>query len=206
MSFEIGIPTLNRADLLIPSVLMYKRDYPKVKIHIIDNGNQNLSLLDSLSVNIIKNSNNIGVGASWNHLCSLIFANSDNALILNDDIYLGAEKNKIDDLIKKGKGFAKSTQDWCSYVISKKVFQKVGKFDECFFPAYYEDKSYEYRMKLLGIPVTNTPILNPYVYRASKTLERMPTLLEASKRNKNLYIEMWGGEPTKEAFKTPFNK
>ena len=40
--FSIGIPTLNRADLLIPSIEKYIEDFPGVDIHIIDNGNQNL--------------------------------------------------------------------------------------------------------------------------------------------------------------------
>jgi len=82
----------------------------------------------------------------------------------------------------------------------------VGKFDECFYPAYYEDNSYKYRMKLAGISVLNTPELNPLVYKNSSSLAKDPSILEDSKKNKELYIKMWGGEPNQEKFKTPFNE
>jgi hypothetical protein len=42
MNFAIGIPTLNRADLLVPSLLKYINDFPGVKIFVLDNGNQDI--------------------------------------------------------------------------------------------------------------------------------------------------------------------
>ena len=51
-----------------------------------------------------------------------------------------------------------------------------------------------------------SPELNPYVYANSKSLEKDLSILELSKKNKSLYIEMWGGEPEREKFKTPYNK
>jgi GT2 family glycosyltransferase len=206
MSFAIGIPTLNRYDLLMPSLMLYKRDFPDIKIYVLDNGNQGIS---QSNITLINFQNNIGVGASWNMLCDRIFEEFDNALILNDDIYFGKRTADIEDLIskKKHKGnLLKATADWCAFIIPKKVYRTVGRFDECFFPAYYEDKSYEYRMKLMGLYPIKTPLLNPYVYRASQTLEKAPAMLETIKKNKQLYIDMWGGEPEREKFKTPFDK
>ena len=40
--FSIGIPTLNRADLLIPALMYYKLDFPDIRVSVLDNGNQNL--------------------------------------------------------------------------------------------------------------------------------------------------------------------
>jgi len=102
--------------------------------------------------------------------------------------------------------FIRATPDWCAFIISKKIYKKVGRFDECFFPAYYEDSSYEYRMKLNGIPMVQAPALNPFIYNNCKTMEKMPELQELGKNNKQLYINMWGGEPKKETFKKPYNK
>jgi hypothetical protein len=61
-------------------------------------------------------------------------------------------------------------------------------------------------MKLKNVGVYKTPDLNPYVYANSKSLEKDLSILESSKKNKRLYIEMWGGEPEREKFKTPYNK
>ena len=84
------------------------------------------------------------------------------------------------------------------------MFEKIGRFDECFYPAYYEDSSYEYRMKLAMAPVYKTPSLNPVIYRRSMTVEKSPEIVESSIKNKIKYIEMWGGEPGSEIFKKPY--
>jgi GT2 family glycosyltransferase len=204
MKFAIGIPTLNRADLLLPSLKMYSKDF-KEKIYVIDNGNQGIQSFANIEV--INNEKNIGVAASWNVLCDKIFENCDYALILNDDIYLRKTSLEIEMLINiKGNYFIRATPDWCAFIISKKIYKKVGRFDECFFPAYYEDSSYEYRMKLNGVTMVQAPALNPFIYNNCKTMEKMPELQELGKSNKQLYIKMWGGEPKKETFKKPYNK
>ena len=204
MKLAIGIPTLNRYDLLEPTLLLYLRDFPKTNIFVVDNGNQEIKAATE-NIKIIKNNKNVGVGASWNQLCTEIFKTSDYALILNDDIYLGKTKEEITKHFEKKNGIIRSTIDWCAFLMPKTMWQLIGKFDECFYPAYYEDKSYEYRMKLCGYIPIKTPHLNPVVYKASQTLEKSPEILEQSKKNKKLYIEMWGGEPEREKYKKPFN-
>jgi GT2 family glycosyltransferase len=210
MKFAIGIPTLNRIDLLYPSVLMYSKTYPNTEIIIVDNGHQETALIERIpKVTVIKNESNIGVGASWNVLCKEIFKSHPNALILNDDIFLGKSEREVEDFLDKKRikgAFVRPPIDWCAFILPKRVYEAVGEFDECFFPAYYEDNSYEYRMKLKGALMLKDPFLNPYVYRVSQTLEKAKSFYDASKQNKQLYIEMWGGEPSKEKFKTPFNK
>ena len=203
--FGIGIPTLNRADLLCPSLLKYLKDFPGVTIYVLDNGNQNIVFLDE-NIKVISNETNIGVGASWNVLCRKIYENHENALILNDDIYLGKKTNDINKLIEKNNQFITATPDWCAFIISKAIFQNVGAFDECFFPAYYEDNSYAYRMKLKGVSHLRTPYLNPEIYRVSQSIEKDKSLFDYRTKNKQLYIEMWGGLPEREKFTKPFNK
>ena len=229
MKIGIGIPTYNRYDLLEPSLKKYSTDFPNTQIFIVDNGHQNIfdrsmnirqlwnaekiakgELTDVAwaGITLIENQENVGVGASWNQLCSHIFSKGcDYAVILNDDIYLGKNETEILEFIQKKKvGFMRATPDWCVFIISKDIYEKVGKFDECFFPAYYEDKSYEYRMKLKNIPVLTNPNLNPIIYRSSQSIEKDYSILTASKKNKKLFIEMWGGEPGKEKYKTRYNE
>lgn len=205
MNLAIGIPTLNRYDYLEPTLFLYLRDFPKTEIYIIDNGNQSIKPINQ-NIKIINNAENVGVAASWNRLCTEIFKNNEHALILNDDIYLGKTKTEIEELLSKKNGLIRSTIDWCAFIMPKFMWQKIGQFDEIFYPAYYEDKSYEYRMKLSGYIPIKTPALNPAIYRASSTLEKDPEILQASKKNKKIYVEMWGGEPEREKFTKPFNK
>lgn len=210
LKFGIGIPTYNRYDLLKPCLFEYFFQFPDAHIYLLDNGHQNIiaettNLVLYRALTIIENQKNVGVGASWNQLCKQIFKNNDYALILNDDVYFGKSQSLIETHIKNGKDFVRATPDWCVFLISKKLYEKVGPFDECFMPAYFEDKSYEYRMRLKGFTVLTRPDLNPLVYRSSQTIEKDPTILDQSKKNKKLYIEMWGGEPGKEKYDTPFN-
>jgi GT2 family glycosyltransferase len=225
----VGIPTYNRYDLLEPSLRKYCADFPSSQIYIVDNGHQNIVSQDNLSIRqnwdaekiksgdykpeehswagitVMENQENIGVGASWNQLCQKIFETCEYALILNDDIYLGKKYEQICKFIeKKNPRFVRATPDWCVFIIHKSVYEQVGTFDECFFPAYYEDKSYEYRMKLKGIPILKHPELNPELYRSSQSLEKEPKILQNAKRNRRLYIEMWGGEPGEEKYTRPF--
>lgn len=209
MIFEIGIPTLNRVDLLYPSIYMYATKDFKSRIHILDNGGEQFKNKQlPHNVSLISMKSNIGVAASWNMLCRTIFQKSDYALILNDDIYLGRNQLQIENLLPKDKKpfFLKATIDWCAFIISKSMFQEIGAFNEEFFPAYYEDNSYEYRMKLKGYKARTNPLLNPFVYNSSQTLEKAPRIADAVKNNKRIYIEMWGGEPHKEKFTKPYNK
>lgn len=208
LSFAIGIPTLNRADLLVPSLMKYIYDFPEVNIYVLDNGNQEIPNFAKVGKTVlIKSEKNIGVGPSWNVLCRKIYENHENALILNDDIYLGKKTENIFSIISKYPSqFITATPDWCAFIIGKNIFERVGEFDECFYPAYYEDNSYAYRMKLKGINHCLTPYLNPEIYRVSQTIDKDKSLFEYRTKNKKLYIEMWGGLPEREKFIKPFNK
>jgi len=225
MRVGVGIPTYNRYDLLKPYIGKYGVDFPDWNIYIVDNGNQGIDIMERTKSSIshiekengeirfsksgliiIENDKNVGVGASWNQLCKKIFEKNDYALILNDDIYLGKKQEQIISLIqKKSVGLIRATPDWCAFIINKETYEKVGEFDECFYPAYYEDKSYEYRMKLKGVVALIHTELNPVVYKSSQTIEKDPEIFEASKKNKKIYIEMWGGEPNKETYTNPYN-
>jgi GT2 family glycosyltransferase len=210
--FAIGIPTLNRADLLIPSLEAYAKDFDGIKIYIVDNGNQIelfnwLNQVDNPNHEVVFPSENLGVAKSWNTLLDSIYKEHEYALILNDDIYLGLHKNYIENLIERYQSQVLLTNpiDWCVFLMPKSTYIEHGKFDEQFYPAYCEDNDYVYRLKLKGQKVFKTPDLIPKVHRASMTLERDYTLQTAYHENKEKYIEKWGGAPDFELFKKPYN-
>jgi GT2 family glycosyltransferase len=210
MSFAIGIPTLNRADLLLPTLAKYvTEDFKNIEIHIIDNGKQDLSFLNVFpNVIVYEQDHNIGVAASWNKLCKIIFEKHNHALILNDDVYLGYNTDTINSVIAKYEySLVQSYVSWSVILMSKYMYDYIGDFDETFYPAYYEDSDYLYRMKLKGIRQDVEAELNPQTARISMTQERDPELVNASMQENRLrYIEKWGNSPLLETFLTPYNK
>jgi GT2 family glycosyltransferase len=210
MSFAIGIPTLNRADLLLPTLAKYvTEDFKNIEIHIIDNGKQDLTFLNVFpNVIVYEQDHNIGVAASWNKLCKIIFEKHNHALILNDDVYLGYNTDVVNSVIEKYEySLVQSFVSWSVILMSKYMYDYIGDFDETFYPAYYEDSDYLYRMKLKGIRQDVEAELNPQTVRISMTQERDPELVNASMEvNRLRYIEKWGNSPLLETFLTPYNK
>ena len=208
INFAIGIPTLNRFDLLYPSLILYTQDMPNVKLFVVDNGNQDIELkFKHPNLKVIVNHDNLGVAASWNILCKEIFQEHQYAIILNDDVYLGKKDYEIDMFLKQypQKEFFLGTQDFCSYIMPKNTFERVGDFDESFFPAYFEDNDYFYRMRLAHINYFVAPIINPILYRSSMTMAKDPNILNYFKDNQNRYINKWGGLPESEKYLKPFD-
>jgi hypothetical protein len=204
--YAIGIPTLNRLDLLYPAMLYYQIDFPNTEKFIVDNGNQDLGWnLDKVSATIIENENNVGVAASWNQLCKAIFKEHDYAIILNDDIYLGRQEWQINNFftwleMNYDKVFTADLfvgpKDWCVFIISKKCYEAIGEFDERFFPAYYEDNDYAMRMKLMGKKMEIFPFLDPAIFRSSETMKKDSEI--KGEESKKKYIKKWGGIPGEE--------
>ena len=196
-SFGIGIPTFNRWDLLEESIKRYVIDFPNIDIHIYDNGEQNIPENLGKNVYIHKCGKNIGVAGAWNYLIEKIFEKSEYALILNDDIYFGKQEAHIRLLVEQQKfDFAVTPLDWCAFVLPKTTWDKIGKFDENFYPAYCEDCDYHLRMKKKGMNLFKTPFLIPKTYRASMTMEKNPELFYKSNYNSLQYFKKkWGKYP-----------
>ena len=207
--FAIGIPTINRWDLLKDAIDKYVNDFKDVDIYIIDNGQQDFKkTIKNNFVIVHEPEYNYGVAKSWNVLCNTIFEHYNNALILNDDVYLGYGSDVVNKAIENSKsGIVQSEKNWSVFLINRNLFDLVGDFDEIFHPAYYEDSDYLYRMKLLGIRQDIDKTLNPHIFRASQTYEKNPELVnEAMRINRERYIEKWGNSPLLEIFSTPYNK
>jgi GT2 family glycosyltransferase len=205
--FVIGIPTINQKELLVEAVNKYVKDFPNTNIYIVDNGKQNIKF-DFSNVYVFNQFVNIGVSDSWNLLANLTFYGihaAENALILNDDVYLGKKESDILSVIDEGFDFSVSHGTWCSFLLPKKTFELVGDFDNQFFPAYFEDNDYHTRMKLHNLNYNVTEKLTPEIFRNSCTIKKDPSLNQNFDLNKQKYITKWGGEPGKEIFKTPYN-
>ena len=204
----VAIPTINRADLLNEALAKYFNDFKDTHIAICDNGKQDI-LTREENFMIYRPDQNLGVAGSWNMLMDYADKiNATHVLMLNDDIYLGRTEHEIKMVIKNNinSDFINSFQNWCSYILKIDMWKKVGGFDTEFFPAYFEDNSFDYKMTLVNAEKSWTSFLDPIVYRNSMTIAKDPTLNQKFAQNRQMYIDMWGGLPTEEKFKTKFNK
>jgi len=208
MKIIIGIPTLNRADLLNEALEKYFEDFQDTEIFIVDNGSQSIITREEKFA-IYRPSENLGVAKSWNHIMDYADKiNATHVLMLNDDIYSGKTEHEIKMLIRNNEDsdFINSFCNWSCYILKVQAWKIAGKFDEDFFPAYFEDNSFCYKMTLSGRKKTHTSFLDPLVYRNSMTLAKDPTLNNRFEHNRQLYINMWGGIPTQEKYLTKFNQ
>ncbi len=206
-SFCIGIPTINRADLLIQALSKYLECYPNINIFIIDNGSQGLVSHDKIEVE--TPSLNLGVAASWNRIMEKSIAcGHTHTMILNDDIELCRDTQTFHNLINDEcpDAFIKFAGTWCSFILPNEMFKAVGPFDTNFYPAYFEDNDYSRRIQLKGFEIVEREEMRPTLYRNSMTIARDPALNQNFDKNRHYYIYKWGGEPNKELYETPFNQ
>ncbi len=202
--FAIGIPTLNRYDLLEPALKSYCRSF-NTEIFVVDNGKQDLTFQHE-KIDYFPMLHNTGVAASWNFLCDHIFKRGyQNAIILNDDIFWGATHTEVEAFLTRysQKHFITTPLDWCNFILPKSTYVRIGRFDEQFFPAYFEDNDYDYRLKLEGLELYKHSFLLPVIHKVSQTSELDDSILMEYEANKSRYIAKWGGEPLRELFLEP---
>jgi len=95
----------------------------------------------------------------------------------------------------------------CCFV-SKEIWEPVGYFDEMFYPVYCEDMDFFYRAKLKGGQLLSCP--DAYHYHFGDSIHNEDDEFEKYKSSRfplmqQYYRFKWGGEPSKEKFKKPFN-
>ena len=204
----VAIPTINRADLLNEALAKYFEDFKDTHIAICDNGNQDI-LTREENFMIYRPQENLNVSGSWNMLMDYADKiGATHVLMLNDDVYLGRTEHEIELLIMSNLEirFINSLMNWCSFILSVDGYKKIGEFNQEYFPNYYNDNDYCYRMRLLNMERINTSFLNPVVYRNSMTIAKNPELNSRFLEYRQNYINMWGGLPNEEKFTKPFNK
>ncbi len=99
------------------------------------------------------------------------------------------------------------TPDFSCFGVNKKCIEKVGYFDEMFYPAYFEDNDYHFRMKGNSLKAV-CDLTNYYWHYGSRTKKQDPMfdawIRERYVANRAYYIEKWGGEPGHETYSVAF--
>lgn len=155
---------------------------------------------------------NLGTCASWNAMIRWGLSNHDAVLILGDDVQIteptGVKKIKAavaSDLKKmrsiSGLGFS-------GFVMTKHVWDTVGKFDEGIWPAYFEDNDYHLRARKAGIEFEDIEV--QFTHVGSGSLRRWKewenwNAVVAFPINATRYLMKWGGTPGQEKFDIPWD-
>lgn len=156
---------------------------------------------------------NVGVARSWN----VIFEQA--RLMHFSHVALIAQGTRLDGGTARLAALVDEWADdrglltdfaWHCIVLSVKTWEKVGRFDEQFWPAYYEDNDYVRRLELAGIhtPDHRIPKLSRLVLSGTETTAETLTagLIPAGVYGANAtrYEEKWGGPPGHERFIVPY--
>jgi len=228
MITTLGIPVLNRADFLLRCVTSV--DHPIENLVIINNSGgkdtqvgaacaqiearelPNAALFDTIKIETKKN---LGCGPSWNY----IFKNSPGPWLIagSDIMFMPGSLALLDDVFEKNPGVGMVFGDGYNvFLMTQKALDGIGYLDENFYPAYYEDCDHWRRAVLSGIPLVGVPgfkhvhgeVGDPHggssTVRSDPDLNRKNSI--TTRNNHEYYIRKWGGSPSAETYKTPFNK
>jgi GT2 family glycosyltransferase len=98
--------------------------------------------------------------------------------------------------------------DFACFMVRPTIASRVGFFDENFYPAYFEDNDYHYRISLAGLNAFND-VSSPFYHYGSQTQNAnadIPVVPPfAFELNRTYYIGKWGGAPGEEIFTHPYN-
>lgn len=220
----LGIPVLNRGDLLMRGITSI--DHPIETLFIINNGNdtgvisatqkiQNREIEnEGLFENIrIEKHRNLGCGPSWNHVMKnsegpWLFAGSDVKFLPGMLAMLDRKAEEHPDAsIVCGNGYN-------VFLLTKTCIDKVGYFDENFYPAYFEDVDHFRRVALSGAKAVGVdefkcihgepPFWGSSTVKSDAEYDRKNGITFSN--NQDYYIRKWGGYPADEKYRTPFNK
>jgi len=217
----LGVPTYRRYDLL--KLMLQSVDAGTVvpsHCIVVDNGDRLITEelpRTKMEVHVSRPGTNLGVAGGWNRVmrvCDDLWAGSEvvHALITNDDIVFGAKTiENMTTLMQRQEQMvvaADGGEAFSCFLMDRRLFHKVGSFDEQFHPAYFEDNDYVRRMQLLGETFVVAERADGYSHTRSATLStytqsEMQAHHGSFEANRNRYILKWGGLPGHEMFQTP---
>jgi len=131
------VPILNRYDLL--NSMLESINYPVDNILIIDNGGEFKTQKEN--VNVLNMPANLGLSAAWN-LGIKCYPDSKYWLFASADTTWGETAlQEIDNLSGADKLILTNDAYGC-FSVGENVIEKVGLFDEYFYPIYFEDNDF----------------------------------------------------------------
>ncbi len=200
MIASIIIPVLDQVDYFEKLIFSIKRYAKDCELIVIDNGSKKHTkeYIDEVKPDtLIRHKENMGVAKAWNE--GAVVASTDKLIFLNSDMVFGEgfiehmtgaletchhvqpkfENKEIKpDFFQRAAELAKEDRpaetatSLCGFAfgMTKKLYKKIGPFDEDFL--VYVDKDYAYRLEKKGIPRYELPSILVHHYE-SRTLAEM---------------------------------
>jgi len=218
MSIVLGIPSLNRFDLLMGCIdSALAGTVAPDAIYVIDNSEgvypERWQARYQNRVMVHQAPQNYGVARSWNLLRDIARGSEAQLIISNDDITFAP------DTIERLLTVAESTRE--AGIVSAIEGQRFSlfwlrgqlcagsewAFDEHFQMAYFEDNDYAWRLTLARYTLAVAP--SAVIHVGSATLAMMtPAQMTqkhaAYRHNSEYFARKWGGPPHAEIYSVPF--
>ena len=218
MIVTLAVPTLKRYDLLSNLLIASaeRNTRPPDRYYVVDNGggyDPAAYGAPTSKTRVYKPGRNIGVAAAWNHVLTTI---DEPVIMACDDMDLWpgtvaamVEAYKVHEDVDFFFPQHNAHTMFGVYLLRRRVFDKIGMFDEAFSPAYFEDNDYAYRMKLAGIKTMTVPLAGMN-HVGSATLksfsgDEMKQHHASFEALRKLYVRKWGGQPGHEVFTAPYD-
>lgn len=151
---------------------------------------------------------NMGVAASWNlGVDAALQVGASHLVIVSEAIVFGhGGAPWLDELEQHPLGMLSHAPGFHLIALGRPVLEAVGRFDEAFFPGYYEDNDYLRRMSLAGFGPLHRSSSWCYRDRGTAHSLKMGFVEVEFGPLTELYVRKWGGIPGAELFDTPYDE
>lgn len=136
--------------------------------------------------------------------CDYIVYVADDVIVADGDI------ERVVSKLQEGYWLVVTHCAFAFFGIDPIVLKEVGYWDEGFYPAYFEDNDWLYRIRLRDPDKVALAEDTHSNHIGSVTLKRMSPAEQEQhhvnfRRNRDRYIAKWGGEPNHEIYTIPWN-
>ena len=211
ISVLLVIPVVSResAEKCIESILSDNNacGVNKEDILIVDNTKEGLGD-DYYGLRVYRDvdNHNIGVARAWNiGAREVVEKNIDYLIVMSSSMLFGVMKETtLLRQIATHKGFEiieAEGHSWHLIAFKRDLFLEVGYFDENFYPAYFEDIDFAFRLRLLNQKRTWAIF---WVNAISQAIAKHSHLSLATPLLE-YYKAKWGGDKGAEGYTLPFN-
>lgn len=159
----LGVPTLTRHDLLLR--MLRSVDVIVERLLIVDNSGEGFDVPDGpwQNVTVLRMPINFGVAASWNLAIKSgfdlpwVMIASDDCYFESGDLARFATAARPDAIMT-----ASNFPRWHTFAFGLDVAEKVGLFDERFYPAYFEDSDMTRRCEQANVSIEPSGVRVPH--------------------------------------------
>ena len=181
--------------------------------------------LDGNPIRYFPYKTNRGLALSWNDGMFGAYDNgADLVIISNDDIIFS--RGDIDKMAKKARACPRNymisaagwhdychedrpSQGYSCFAVNPIALEKIGAFDQNFYPAYFEDLDHHRRATMLGLVEENCPdtqVMHGGSQAITMDKELSIANMVTQRKNLNYFRLKWDSDSHIGGYKSPFNE